>query len=125
VPLYELRAWLAGTAAPEASDVEGSVESSLDQGDDAASQRRILRWAGPEDDRTDVCTATDQLRPGDTFVILRRWVAAISSAGTRPQRLRSLTSAITRRPFEGMPYFALSLPRSWAGLGSRLKLKQR
>ncbi len=69
VPLFQLRAWLAGTSATASSDVEGLDELAEDDEEPAKTTRRILRWAGPDDDRTGVVTSDDQIRPGDTFVI--------------------------------------------------------
>jgi CRISPR-associated endonuclease/helicase Cas3 len=69
VPLHELRAWLAGSAAPEASDVESGDEEEADSAGAPRAARQILRWAGPDDERTGVVVATDPIRPGETFVV--------------------------------------------------------
>lgn len=69
VPLYELRAWLSGAVAPPATDVEGDGAEDSDVDRAPAISRRILRWAGPDDDRTGAVDDAEAVRPGDTLVI--------------------------------------------------------
>lgn len=71
VPLFQFRAWLAGEGAPASSDVEGleGAPSETDQAATAAGARLVLRWAGPDDDRTQLVTGIDRILPGDTLVV--------------------------------------------------------
>ena len=72
VPLHLARAWLAGQDRP--ADDDGDVEhaDTPDPGAGAptgSEGRAALRWAGPDDERTDVVSGAVDLRPGDTLVI--------------------------------------------------------
>lgn len=71
VPLFQFRAWLAGESAPTSSDVEGLEGAPPEPDPEAAPAlvRRVLRWAGPEDNRTQLVTGADRIIPGDTFVV--------------------------------------------------------
>ena len=66
VPLWELRAWLAGhPAKADAGDVEGALVPNFD--DDRAQATHVLRWEGQEDGA--VLVAPDKLWPGDVVVL--------------------------------------------------------
>ena len=66
VPLWEVRAWLAGQLAEsDAGDIEGArLPHEID---DADQSHRIFRWDGLDDGLTSV--RPYQLRPGDVVVL--------------------------------------------------------
>jgi CRISPR-associated endonuclease/helicase Cas3 len=60
--------WLAGEDGPdESGDVEGEAWSEAEE--PATPQRRALRWAGPDSNRTTLDPQANTIRPGDTFVV--------------------------------------------------------
>jgi CRISPR-associated endonuclease/helicase Cas3 len=67
VPVWKVRDWLAGEtdAAIRLSDTEGEPETNERV---PSSNRRVLRWLGPEDKRTDVVNASE-IRAGDLVVV--------------------------------------------------------
>lgn len=67
VPLWEVRAWLAGQATPsDSGDIEGAVMPRLPSSATSGTEY-VLRWDGIEDGATLVSAA--QLRPGDSVVL--------------------------------------------------------
>ena len=67
VPLWEVRAWLAGTPAIwDSGDIEGAVSPRLKRNDETASIF-VLRWDGAEDGATLV--AVPRLKPGDVVIL--------------------------------------------------------
>ena len=66
VPLWEVRAWLAGQPAEsDAGDIEGARRPH--ETDDADQNRRILRWDGLDEGPTSILPS--QLRPGDVVIL--------------------------------------------------------
>lgn len=71
VPLWAVKAWLSGGIATAVSDVEGASDPSEAEARPSnrrASNRRALRWAGAEEDRTGFVWP-NELRPGDVIVV--------------------------------------------------------
>lgn len=70
VPIYEAQRWLLGDTQPsQLSDVEGAEaeESSVE-----GRSRQVLRWCGPDDERTELIRA-EEIRPGDTILVPSQW----------------------------------------------------
>jgi CRISPR-associated endonuclease/helicase Cas3 len=105
VPVYVARAWLARIGTPEIADTVVSIGDAGIAGAQRADNdaRRVLRWCGEDDLRTDLIHA-DDVRPGDTLVVPSAWGGA-DEYGWLPT----------------MP----GLPRPVADLGDRLQLEQR
>jgi CRISPR-associated endonuclease/helicase Cas3 len=63
------RRWLAGTdARDESGDVEGEVQTGeLEETESVA--RQVLRWLGPNNERTEIVSKAGAVRPGETFVV--------------------------------------------------------
>jgi len=67
LPVWKVRDWLAhdSKAATQVSDTEGDLNAQ-DRRD--GGQRLVLRWFGPEDDRTEIISSR-QIRSGDVIVV--------------------------------------------------------
>ena len=69
VPLWSARAWLRHKDREEAARVADAPERGEAEADTAAGgpDRRVFRWAGPDDPRTG-CASPSELLPGDVLV---------------------------------------------------------
>jgi len=63
VPLYAVKAWLAGRMGSEVADFEGGKEPSIR---DMDADRPVLLWRGPDESRIGY---NADIRPGDTIVV--------------------------------------------------------
>lgn len=70
VPLWLARRWLAGVKIEKTllSDVDGSSVEN-DAPDAELRFFSALRWCGPEDEDTELFSAPEDVRPGDTIVV--------------------------------------------------------
>jgi len=66
VPIWEVRAWLKGTAIGEIGDVEGEAEPTPERGSRDKESRPALVWRGPEDSKL---VTHGEIWPGDTIVV--------------------------------------------------------
>lgn len=73
VPIYEVRAWLKGTAGGDVADVEGTRGDAPDESDEHAEERRVLRWRGKDDAKV---VDFEKVKPGDTIVVPARYGGA-------------------------------------------------
>lgn len=64
VPVYEVQAWLREQAEGDVADIEGGKPGY--QGYGRESDRRVLRWRGPDDAHV---IRSDQIQPGDTIIV--------------------------------------------------------
>jgi CRISPR-associated endonuclease/helicase Cas3 len=70
VPLPVFRDWLARRdRTDDSGDVEGQAISGEEEQEVSLDSRRVLRWWGPDNDRTCVVTDPRDVRPGDTLVV--------------------------------------------------------
>ncbi|MDB5314032.1 MAG: CRISPR-associated helicase Cas3, subtype Dpsyc [Gemmataceae bacterium] len=70
VRLDVFRRWLAGAdGTDESGDVEGETRREPEDDELPPTDRRALRWAGPEAKETVVVTDPREIRPGDTLVL--------------------------------------------------------
>jgi len=64
VPVYEVQAWLRKQAEGDVADIEGGKPGY--QGSGRKSDRRILRWRGPDDAQV---VGPARIRSGDTIIV--------------------------------------------------------
>jgi CRISPR-associated endonuclease/helicase Cas3 len=108
VPIWSVRQWLdARPGADRIGDIEGEREPEEDGGGEG---KRVLRWFGPEDERTGVIRA-EEIRPGDVIVVPaayggcdewgwtgRRMGVVHDLAAEAARRLRTREAAIRLHP---------------------------
>jgi CRISPR-associated endonuclease/helicase Cas3 len=67
VPVYTVRKWMKDQLIQDdGADVEGTER---DEGEPSGSSFAVLRWCGPDSDRTKVLTQAEEVQPGDTIVV--------------------------------------------------------
>jgi CRISPR-associated endonuclease/helicase Cas3 len=86
VRLDLFKRWLSGeNKADDSSDVEG--DASIDEVGSNTCERRALRWKGPGDKKTGVIGTSEQVMPGDLYVLQITSDADLSSLGDFPEGL--------------------------------------
>ncbi len=92
VPVYEVQAWLKGTATAGVADIEGVQIEAAGAPSRRTGERRVLRWRGKDDAKV---VGPDGVKPGDTIVVPATYGGA-DSFGWAPNAMARVADVADR-----------------------------